>query len=220
MKLAFYILIKENCKDIEEICNLIIEINFYNVDKFDNRTWSSPNFQLFISSHYKIPSYLKNGELRLDSVAHSNPRQYLYTDISKYSQGQIVLNTKRGEGVLYVRIYKKGTVDSKRSWGDIEIPVKGTSDLLNYDHFTHSVNFEKDHTRKCTYNGCLLLITYENTFSPSKNYDYLIPFTLSTRLYNEDKTKQSILEIPLKAYAFGAIEKRILTYNYFKVINL
>ena len=210
-------LIKENCKDIEEICNLIIEINFYNVDKFDNRTWSSPNFQLFISSHYKIPSYLKNGELRLDSVAHSNPRQYFYTDISKYSQGQIVLNTKRGEGVLYVRIYKKGTVDSKRTWGDIEIPVKGTSDLLNYDHFTHSVNFEKDHTRKCAYNGCLLLITYENTFSPSKNYDYLIPFTLSTRLYNEDKTKQSILEIPLKAYAFGAIEKRILTYNYFKV---
>ena len=210
-------LLKENCKDIEEICNLIIEINFYNVDKYDNRTWSSPNFQLFISSHNKIPSYLKNGELRLDSVVHSNPRQYFYTDIPKNSQGQVILNTKRGEGVLYVRIYKKGTVDNKRSWGDIEIPGRSSSDLLNYDHFTHSVHFEKDHTSKCAYAGCLLLITYQNTFSPSKNPDYLIPFTLLTRLYNKDKTKQSILDIPLKAYAYGAIEKRLLPFNYFRI---
>ena len=71
-------LIKENCKDIEQICNVIIEINFNNVDKYDSKTWSSPNFQLFISTNNKIPSYLKNGELRVDSVVKSNPFQYFY----------------------------------------------------------------------------------------------------------------------------------------------
>ena len=49
-------LIKENCKDIEEICNVIIEINFNNVDKYDRKLWSSPNFQLFVSTNNKIPS--------------------------------------------------------------------------------------------------------------------------------------------------------------------
>ena len=33
----------------------------------------------------------------------------------------------------------------------------------------------------------------------------------------KDKTKQSILEIPLKSYVYGAIEKRLLSYNYFKI---
>ena len=210
-------LIKENCKDIEEICNVIIEINFFNVDKYDNNTWSSPNFQLFISTNNKIPSYLKNGEMRIDSVVLSSPKQYFYTDISKNTQGQVIVNTKRGEGILYVRIYKKGTKDRKKSWGDIEIPNEKSEDCLLYDNFTHSVHFERQHTRKCDIKGCLLLITYKNTYSPSENSDYLSTFTLLTRLYNADKTKQSILEIPLKEYAYGAIEKRLLNYNYFKI---
>ena len=210
-------LIRQNCIDIEEICNIIIEVNFYNVDKYDNRTWSSPNFQLFVSTNNKIPSYLENGEMRLDSVVLSSPNQYFYTDISKNSQGQVIVNTKRGEGVLYVRIYRKGDVEKYRTWGDIEIPYERTTDCLHYDSFTHSVHFEKDHTRKCGYKGCLLLITYQNTYSPSNNTDYLSAFTLLTRLFNADKTKQSILEIPLKAYAYGAIEPRLLNYNYFKI---
>ena len=210
-------LINENCKDIEEICNIIIEINFFNVDKYDKTSWSSPNFQLFISSQNKIPSYLKNGEMRLDSVVLSNPYQYFYTDISKDSEGQIIANTKRGEGILFVRIYKKGTIDRKRSWGDIEIPVNQCSDCLVYDSFTHSVHFEKEHTKKCGNDGCLLIVTYKNNYSPSSNKDYLSAFTLLTRLYNKDKMKQSILDIPLKTYVYGAIEKRLLTYNYFKI---
>ena len=210
-------LIKENCKDIEEICNVIIEINFFNVDKYDNNTWSSPNFQLFISTNNKIPSYLKNGEMRIDSVVLSSPEQYFYTDISKKSQGQVIVNTKRGEGILYVRIYKKGTKDRKKTWGNIEIPNEKTEDCLLYDTFTHSVHFEKQHTSKCGVKGCFLLITYKNTYSPSENSDYLTTFTLLTRLFNADKTKQSILEIPLKEYAYGAIEKRLMNYNYFKI---
>ena len=210
-------LIKKNCKDIEEICNVIIEVNFFNVDKYDNRTWSSPNFQLFISTDNKIPSYIKSGEMRLDSVVRSSPKQYFYTDISKRTQGQIIANTKRGEGILYVRIYKKGTIDRYRTWGDIEIPYEKTTDCLPYDNFTHSVHFEKQHTNKCGYKGCLLLITYKNTYSPSKNNDYLTAFTVLTRLFSADKERQSILEIPLKAYVYGAIEDRLLTYNYFKV---
>ena len=192
-------LINKNCQDIEEICNIIIEINFFNVDKYDNNTWSSPNFQLFVSTQNKIPSYLKNGEMRLDSVVLSSPYQYFYTDISQGTQGQIIANSKRGEGRLFVRIYQKGTVDKYSSWGDIEIPFEKTTDCLKYDTFTHSVHFEKDHTRKCGNEGCLLLITYKNIYSPSSNKDYLSAFTLLTRLFNEDKTKQSILEIPLKA---------------------
>ena len=210
-------LINDNCKDIEEICNIIIEINFFNVDKYDNKTFSSPNFQLFISTNNKIPSYIKNGEMRLDSVVLSNPKQYFYTDITKNSQGQVILNTKRGEGILYVRIYKKGTVDKYRTWGDIEIPYEKTTDCLNYDNFTHSVHFERDHTRKCGYQGCLLLVTYKNTYSPSHNKDYLTAFTILTRLFNREKTKQSIIEMPLKTYAYGAIEPRLLTYNYYRI---
>ena len=210
-------LIKENCKDIEQICNVIIEINFNNVDKYDSKTWSSPNFQLFISTNNKIPSYLKNGELRVDSVVKSNPFQYFYTDISKNSEGQVIINTKRGEGVLYARIYQKGKKDEGNNWGDIRIPDSETKDILKYDQFTHSVHFEKEQTKDCGENGCLLLITYNNIYSPSNNNNYLIGFTILTRLYNNDKTRQSVLDIPLKTYAYGLIEKTGLTYNYFKV---
>ena len=210
-------LIKENCKDIEEICNVIIEINFNNVDLFDKRVWSSPNFQLFISTNNKIPSYLKNGELRMDSVVNSNPLQYFYTDISMYTQGQVIINTKRGEGVIYVRLYVKETIDEDPDWGNIKLPDDESKEILRYDHYTHSVHFEKDHTRKCGMKGCLLLITYENIFSPSKNGDYLIGFSILTRLFDVKKTSQSIVDIPLRSYVYGAIEKNGLSYNYFKV---
>jgi len=210
-------LIKENCKDIEEICNVIIEINFNNVDLFDKKVWSSPNFQLFVSTNNKIPSYLKNGELRLDSVVKSNPLQYFYTDISMFTQGQVIINTKRGEGVIYAKLYEKGKIDEDPDWGNIKLPDDESKDILRYDHYTHSVHFEKDHTRKCGLKGCLLLITYENVFSPSKNKDYLIGFSILTRLFDVKKTSQSIVDIPLRTYVYGAIEKNRLSYNYFKV---
>ena len=37
-------------------------------------------------------------------IFKSNPLQYFYTDISMYSQGQVIINTKRGEGVIYVKL--------------------------------------------------------------------------------------------------------------------
>ena len=209
-------LIKENCKDIEEICNVIIEINFNNFDRAQ-KSWSSPNFQLFVSTNNMIPSYLKNGKLRTDSVVSSSPYQYFYTDISKNAEGQVVVNTKRGEGVLYAKLYKKGTVDKKKNWRDIEIPNEETEGVLNYDDFTHSVHFEKEHTKECGEKGCLLLITYKNTYSPSTNKDYLTPFSLLTRLYDKEKGRQSVLEIPLKTYVYGAIENSLLNYNYFMI---
>ena len=52
----------------------------------------------------------------------------------------------------------------------------------------HSVYFEKDHTRKCGNEECLLLINYKNIYFPSSNKDFLSVFTLLTRLFNE-KTK-------------------------------
>ena len=210
-------LIKENCKDIEEICNVIIEINFNNVDLYDKSVWSSPNFQLFVSTNNKIPSYLKNGELRLDSVVKSNPLQYFYTDITMLTQGQVIINTKRGEGVIYARIYVKGDIDDGPDWGNIKLPDHKSKDILRYDHYTHSIHFEKDHTRKCGVKGCLLLITYENVYSPSKNNDYLTGFSILTRLFDVKKTTQSIVDIPLRTYVYGAIEKNSLSYNYFKV---
>ena len=109
-------LINKNCQYKEEICNIIIEINFFIVDKYDNNTWSSPNYQLFVSTQNEIPLFLKNGEMRLDSVVLSSPYQFFYTDISQGSQGQIIANSKRGEGRLFVRIYQKGTVDWYSSW--------------------------------------------------------------------------------------------------------
>ena len=177
----------------------------------------SSNFQLFISTQNKIPSYLKNGELRLDSIVNSNPLQYFYTDISKNSQGQIISYTKKGEGVLYIRIYKKGTKDKNNNWRDMHIPDKYSTDILFYDNFTHSTQFDSEQTKHCGNEGCLLLITYENIFSPINNKNYLSPFTIMTRLYNKDKTKQSILDIPLKIYTYGIFDSKSLNSNYYRI---
>ena len=208
-------LLQENCIDFEEICNIIIQVEFNN-ENYD-KTYSSPNFQLFISTQNKIPSYLKNGELRIDSVVNSNPLQYFYTEISKNSQGEIISYTKRGEGVLYIRIYKKGTIDSNKDWRGIDIPDKDNKDVLYYDNFIHSSRFDTEDTKDCGNKGCLLLITYENIFSPINHKNYLSPFTIMTRLYNKDKTKQSILDIPLKIYTYGIFDSKSLNSNYYRI---
>ena len=208
-------LIQANCIDNEEICNIIIQVEFNN-ENFD-KSWSSPKFQLFISTQNKIPSYLKNGELRLDSIVNSNPFQYFYTDISRNSQGQIISYTKKGEGVLYARIYKKGTKDKNNNWRDIHIPDKNSTDILYYDNFTHSSHFDSEHTKNCGNKGCLLLITYESIFSKINDKNYLTPFTIMTRFYTIDKKKQSILDIPLNIYTYGALGQKSLNYNYYRI---
>ena len=208
-------LIQENCIDNEEICNIIIQVEFIN-ENYD-KSWTSPNFQLLISTQNKIPSYLKNGELRLDSVVNSNPLQYFYTDISKNSQGQIISYTKKGEGVLYIRIYKKGTKDQNNNWRDIHIPDKDSTDILFYDSFTHSSNFNSEQTKNCGNDGCLLLITYENIYSKINDKNYLTPFTIMTRLYTEDKNNQSILDIPLNVYTYGVLSQESLSHNYYRI---
>ena len=208
-------ILKENCIDNEEICNIIIQVEFNN--EIYDKSWSSSNFQLFISTQNKIPSYLKNGELRLDSIVNSNPLQYFYTDISKNSQGQIISYTKKGEGVLYIRIYKKGTKDKNNNWRDMHIPDKYSTDILFYDNFTHSTHFDSEQTKHCGNEGCLLLITYENIFSKINNKNYLTPFTIMTRLYSKDKQNQSILDIPLNIYTYGSLSNKSLSNNYYRI---
>ena len=208
-------LIRENCKDIEEICNVFIEIN---LEKYFSII-TTPFVKISVSTNNLIPSYIKNGEMRIDSVIISSPLQYFYTDILQNTCGQIILNTKRGEGVLYTRIYKKGTIDEDANWQNILIPNK-YSNNLKYDYFTHSVNFDKNDTKNCDGQGCLLLITYENTYTPSTNENYLTEFSISTRLFNENLEKQSILNIPLNTYAYGNIINNKLHYNYFQVYLL
>ena len=209
-------LMKENCKNVEEICNVYIEIS---LEKYFIYFITTPLIKISVSTNNLIPSYIKNGEMRIDSVVTSSPLQYFYTDILQNTYGQIILNTKRGEGVLYARIYKKGTIDENANWQNILIPNKLTNNLI-YDNFTHSVSFEKKDTQNCDGEGCLLLITYENIFTPSTNENYLTEFSILTRLYNEDLEKQSILNIPLNTYAYGNIINNKLYYNYFEVYLL
>ena len=159
----------QNYKDFINLCP--INIHIYLDTTKNNNEKRINKFQIEVLSGGKTPTYIRDGEMRFDSVLigqHSiNETQilkyvYYYTDIGfdEYPT-EIILNSKFGSCEAVAKIVPKNNVDMFANWDRrVRLPTIKDNDKTNYLQYNYELNkiiITKKDLEKCK-EGCEIYI--------------------------------------------------------------
>ena len=206
-----FLLYDKDAKDnngIIEGGTVIIEINH-----LDNKN---------INMHFRIIekntiSLLEKDALTFGFLTSKTTYQYYYTQVFKGEEGELMLHNKLLYGILYGKIIQKNYITEDDLKYNISIYPKQNSDSnLSYNQHLLKLNFSYMDTSKC-FNGCYLLITYEQKMSeedyPLIGYEY----TILSRFWNYTDYISKIVDIPYNEYLLGSFEKGSITHHYYSL---
>ena len=166
--------------------------------------------EIVVSSPRKMPSILQKGVFRRTGI-NANTTDYYYIEVEKDEEGEIILDIKRGTGIMFAKLVNKTREsDHEDAWRrKVILPNETHNDVyLPYNPITQKIRFEKKHTFKCN-NGCFLVFGvkskedhsgYENIFTQ----DYTI-FARYINLKESDLNKVAV-NIPVNEYIIGSLE--------------
>jgi len=173
--------------DLINLCPINISI------KLANRNQNVKRFnriQLEVLSSGKTPTYIKNGEIRFDSVIVSEAMTeksnknyvYYYSDIGKNEYpSEIIINTKFGACEAVAKIVQKKKIDFLPNWDRrVRLPIYDDNDKTDYIKYDYELNkfiINRKDLEKCE-NGCEI---YIGVFSRDKTVylqinDFIIMF--------------------------------------------
>ena len=189
---------------------------FINIKKVDNKN---------VVMHFKILekdsiSMIKKNSLNYGFITSKIIYQYYYMEVFKEEEGEIMLHNKRLYGELHGIIINKDKITMSDLNNPSKYPKKMQEDidsrLLNYNPHSLRLKFDYNDTKKC-YDGCYILITYEQKISegdfPLIGYE----FTLLSRSWNSSDYISNIVDIPFNEYLIGAFEKGSITHHYYSI---
>ena len=165
--------------------------------------------EIVFSTSRKTPSILQKGVLRKTGI-NGNATDYYYIEISKDEEGEIILNFKRGNGIMFGKLVKKNNSENDiNAWRKkVILPTENNNDeLLLYNPITQKIKYEKSHTNICD-KGCFLIIGVKNKES-FLGYDsfFTLEYTIFIR-YIDKKAELSkvAVNIPDNEYIYGSLE--------------
>ena len=135
-----------------------------------------------------------------------------------------MLHNKRLYGILHGKIIDKNDI-TKNELNDISIYPKeiinetNTTNITNLYYNPHrlQLNFSYINTSHC-YDGCYLLITYEQKQSDNKNFPLIgYEFTILSRFWNYTDYSSLIVDIPFNEYLLGSFEKGSISHHYYSI---
>ena len=209
LQFSQYIIIYENeiknkCnKDKEnKLCKLNIDIGRTTQSIIDNPLYSkNVLLNINIKSNYEnVVSYLNSNSL-IDGIILGDQFQYYYTNIRQNDCGVIILNNKKGLGLMYARIINKNTIDKNETngqkWnGRIHLlnkeEIKNCNDCFIYDINTNEIRISEKDTKDCISDlRCQIIIGISNIENKNEDninendiYEYSIYF-LKNNIQNQ-----------------------------------
>ena len=140
--------------------------------------------------------------------------QYFYMEVFKGEEGQIMLHSKRFYGQLIAKIVNKTEINETQL-NDSSIYPRGLmtdSNYLKYHQNSLQLTYDYKDTLKC-FEGCYILITYEQIkcegYYPKIGYE----FTLLSRSWNYSDYIPQIVDIPFNEYILGTFEKDSIKHH-------
>ena len=184
------------------------------IEKNDNKAVNM-NFKII---EKEMISMLKKDSLNYGFMTTYSTYQYYYMEVFKREEGQIMLHNKRFYGQLIAKIVNK-TEFNEEQLNDISIYPRGLandSKYLKYYQNSLQLTYDYKDTLKC-FEGCYILITYEQTkcegYYPKIGYE----FTLLSRSWNYSDYIPQIVDIPFNEYILGTFEKDSITHHYYSI---
>ena len=164
-------------------------------------------------------SILEKDALNFGFLTSKTTYQYYYTEVFKGEEGEIMLHNKRIYGILHAKIVSKNEIKPEQL-NDISIYPKEESlnetntTHLNYNPHSLKLNYSYEDTIPC-FNGCYILITYEQKKSEEDNYPLIgYEFTLLSRTWNYTDYISQIIDIPFNEYIIGNFDGSATNHYY------
>jgi len=184
------------------------------IDKNDNNP---------VNMHFKIIeneliSMLEKDALNYGFMTTQSSYQYYYMEVFKREEGQIMLHNKRFYGQLIAKIVNKTEINESQLYDTSIYPKESLNDsnYLKYQQNSLQLNYDYKDTLKC-FEGCYILITYEQIkckgYFPKIGYE----FTLLSRSWNYSDYIPQIVDIPFNEYILGTFEKDSITHHYYSI---
>ena len=184
------------------------------IEKNDNKAVNM-NFKII---EKEMISMLKKDSLNYGFMTTYSTYQYYYMEVFKREEGQIMLHNKRFYGQLIAKIVNK-TEFNEEQLNDTSIYPRGLandSKYLKYYQNSLQLTYDYKDTLKC-FEGCYILITYEQIkcegYYPKIGYE----FTLLSRSWNYSDYIPQIVDIPFNEYILGTFEKDSITHHYYSI---
>ena len=209
--------IKEKCKN-EIICKLflIISIGKTNVHYDFTKTVL---FTITVKTMDELPVNYLNSNFLFNDIIIGKHIQYYYSNIALNEYGTIVLNNKKGSGILFAKIYSSSISNYIPNWQNkIFLVTKDDKQEENliFDINKNELTFTEKHTSKCILNyKCQILIAVmsndyiEENDNEKSIYEYSIYL-----IKNKKDIKNSIVTILQNDYIHGNLND-ILYNNYY-----
>ena len=173
-----YNTIKNACPEDDQVCG--INIHFIT---HESSTDSTIPLTFIIKSKDYTPSTLVKNKLQVDLVAE-NTIQYYIVDISPEDKGEVVLNFKKGSGIMFAKMVgKDADPEENPNWNSrvrLPTPEEKEESVGEFDRYKNNIKFDASKLFKygipvCN-NGCELYIGVKSTDIINKNKeqnDYL-----------------------------------------------
>ena len=174
---------------------------------------------LNIKTEADIPYNIKSEEFFEDIVVNNNFKYYM-ANIGQNSTGSILLNFKRGTGMIYARLIEKNNDIEIDGWNNrIKLPNEKSKDLLEFNYYEQKLDFDERHTEKCKKN-CYLLIGVQQRQIINRNNiesnNFFSEFSLFLRYFNNNETDINYIDIQNDEYIVNNIDIKKNRFDYFE----
>ena len=218
--------IKQNCPN-NQVCG--ITLRFAAVNELQSTIIP---IDFMIKSKDNVPSTLSKNRLQVDLVA-DNTIQYYMVDISPKDKGEIVINFKKGSGIMFAKIVgKDADAEENSDWENrvrLPKPDQKENSVGEFDYYKNSIKYDAGSLYKyglpvCK-NGCELYIGVMSTDTIKKDStnnenDYLeygiyVRPEIDTSSQYQKLINQVMVDLLSNEYVTGFIENSNSIHYYF-----
>ena len=209
--------IKKNCTNTL-LCKLYILVQSSKASAHNDFTKKSL-FTITVKTMDELPVTYINSNSVFNDIIIGKQIQYYYSNIGNGDKGSILINNKKGSGILFAKIYSSSSWDYIPNWQNkIYLPTKDDKQEENliFDINKNEISFNEKHTSKCSnFNKCQILIGVisndhiEGEDDEKSVYEYSIHL-----IKNKNNSNNSIVTILPNDYIQGNLYDTI-NNNYF-----
>ena len=163
-------------------------------------------------------SLLEKDALNFGFITSETIYQYYYTEISKGEEGELILHNKRLYGLLHAKIVNKKEIKREELYNSAIYPKEylNKSNYLLYNQHSLELKYNEENTFNC-FDGCYLLITYEQKKSERNITLIGYEFTILSRTWNYTDYISQIIDIPFNEYIIGVFNNNSINHHYYAI---
>ena len=188
-----------------KLCLVIVQVDLNN--KFVK---TDPMIEITIRQIKNIPSYIQKGLAKRDFTCGDN-FYYLYTDVGKNEEGEVLVDFMRDFGNVWGKIVRKDqtTPDEEANWkGIYRMPSQDWEDSLEYNGYIKKLIIRTENTVDCI-EGCYLLLSIRiSQIGDYADDSKFYPFSILTKITPNNKAYTDIPKIVIQVdeYIIGNVD--------------